>query len=143
MKISNRKAFFEYFILEEFVAGIVLMGTEVKSIRNGDANIAESYAFINNGEVWVKNMHVSKYKHAHTVEKQDEIRDKKLLLNKKEINKIERLLQDKGITLIPLELFILNNKIKLKIGIAKGKKLYDKRESIKKRDTEREINRLV
>jgi SsrA-binding protein len=141
MKISNKKAFYEFFILEEFICGVVLMGTEVKSIRNGDASIAEAYAYINNSEIWIKGMRVSKYKHAHTVEKQDELRDKKLLLNKKEIIKIERLLQDKGITLIPLELFILNNKIKLKIGIAKGKKLWDKRETIKKKDIEREINK--
>jgi SsrA-binding protein len=142
MKISNRKAFFEYFILDEYVAGVVLVGSEVKSIRQGDANINESYVFINNDEIWIKNMYISKYKQANTIEKNDENRDRKLLLNKKEIQKIQKSLQDNGITIIPLEVFLLNNKVKIKIGIAKGKKLYDKRETIKKRDVDRELKRI-
>lgn len=142
LKISNRKAYFEYTILEEYCAGIVLTGTEVKSIRNGDANISnDSFVYIKDGELWIKNLKVSKYKQSHTIEEFDENRDKKLLLTKKEISKIQKLLQDKGTTMIPLEIFGKKNLIKIKVGVAKGKKNWDKKESIKKREIERELRR--
>ena len=140
MKISsNRKAFYEYFILEEFNCGIVLLGSEVKSIRQGNLTMQDSFAYIKDNEVWVKNLKVSRYKQVHLSEPHDENREKKLLLNRKEINKIIKHLQDKGTTLIPLEIFVLRNKIKVKIGIAKGKKLWDKKEKIKNKDLIRQM----
>lgn len=144
MKIStNRKAYFEYNVIEDFSAGIVLLGSEVKSIRKGDVNITDCFAYIKSGEVWIKNMKVARYKQAHMLEKHDENRDKKLLLNRKEIDKIEKLLQDKGTTMVPLEIFTLKNRIKIKLGVVKGKKLYDKRQSIKERDMERDLRRTL
>lgn len=144
MKIAtNRKAYYEYTVLEDFDAGIVLLGNEVKSIREGNVTILDCFAYISNGEVFVKNMKVAKYKQTHLAEKHDENRDKKLLLNKKEIIKIEKLLQDKGTTMVPLEIFTAHNRIKVKIGVVKGKKLYDKREAIKKRDLDRDIRRSL
>lgn len=140
---TNRKAYFEYTLLEEFTAGIVLIGNEVKSIRKGNVSLTtDSFVYLKDGEVWVKNIKVARYEQSHSAEKHDENRDKKLLLNRKEINKIERLLQDNGTTIVPLSIFILNNKIKVKIGVVKGKKLYDKREAIKKRDIERDLRRV-
>ena len=142
MKLTtNRKAYFEFQILEEFDAGIVLEGSEVKSIRRGDVTIADAFIYLKSGEVWVKNLVVARYKQTHTLLKHDENRDKKLLLNKKEIQKIEKALQDKGTTIIPLEIFTKSNRIKVKIGVAKGKKLYDKRQSIKEKDLKRELQR--
>lgn len=144
MKIStNRKAYFEFNIIEDFNAGIILLGSEVKSIRKGDFTITDSFAYIKDGEIWVKNMRVSKYKQSHSMERHDENRDKKILLNRKEINKIEKLLQDKGSTMILLEVFTLNNRIKIKLGVAKGKKLFDKRNSIKERDIQRDLRRAI
>lgn len=144
MKITtNRKAYYEYFVLEDFDAGLMLMGAEVKSVREGNVSIVDCFAYIANGEVWLKNMKVARYKQTHIAEKHDENRDKKLLLNRKEIDRIEKLLQDKGTTMVPLEIFTAHNRIKVKIGVVKGKKLYDKRETIKKRDMDREIRRTV
>lgn len=142
MKITtNRKAYYEFFVLEDFDAGLVLLGNEVKSIREGNVTITDCFAYISNGEVFLKNMKVARYRQTHMAEKHDENRDKKLLLNKKEISKIEKLLQDKGTTIVPLEIFTAHNRIKVKIGVVKGKKLYDKRSSIKERDIKREISR--
>ena len=141
LKIVNRKAYHEFSVLEEYTAGIVLFGTEVKSIRNGDATISDSFIFLKDGEVFIKNLKVAKYKNKHSLEKHDESRDKKLLLSKKEILKIDKLLQDKGTTIVPLEVFSYKNLIKVKIGVVRGKKLWDKRETIKKRDAERELRR--
>ncbi len=144
MKIStNRKAYFEYHVIEDFNAGIILLGSEVKSIRNGDVNITDCFAYIKDGEIWVKNMKVARYKQTHMAEKHDENRDKKLLLNRREIDKIEKLIQDKGTTMVPLEIFTSKNRIKIKLGVVKGKKLYDKRETIKKRDMERDLRRAL
>jgi len=140
---NNRKAFYEYHILEEFDAGIVLLGSEVKSIRLGNVTISDSFIYIKDGEVWIKNLKVSKYKQAHRLEVHDENRDKKLLLTKKQIEKIGKSLQDTGITCIPLSIFIKNNRIKVKISVAKGKKLYDKRQSIKEKDIKRDLQRSV
>lgn len=143
MIIKNRKANYLYSILEEFTAGMVLFGSEVKSIRSGNVTLSESFIFIKDGEVWIKNMHVAKYKQCHKLEVHDESRDKKLLLNKKEIERISNKVIDKGITIIPLGIFISNNKLKMKIAVAKGKKDYDKRNSIKERDLKRELQRSL
>lgn len=142
MKITtNRKAHFEFQILEEFDAGIVLEGSEVKSIRKGDVTIADAFIYLKSGEVWVKNMIVARYKQTHIMIAHDEKRDKKLLLNRKEIQNIEKALGDRGTTIVALEIFIKTNKIKIRIGVAKGKKLWDKRNSIKEKDLKRELGR--
>lgn len=139
--VTNRKAYFEYHVIEEFDAGIVLLGSEVKSTRMGNVTLTDSFIYLKSGEVWIKNFKVSKYKQAHFLEKHDEYREKKLLLTKNQILKISKFLQDKGITCVPLQIFIKNNKIKVKIGVAKGKKLWDKRQTIKDRDLKRETQR--
>jgi SsrA-binding protein len=142
MKITtNKKAYFEYSVLESFDAGIILIGNEVKSIRRNDVTIADSFVYIKNGELFIKNMKVAKYKQSHMLDKHDENREKKLLLNRKEINKIEKLIQGVGTTIIPLEVFVSNNLIKVKIGVCKGKKLWNKKEDIKSRDIDRDSKR--
>jgi SsrA-binding protein len=142
MKITtNKKAYFEYSVLESFDAGIKLIGNEVKSIRRSDVTIADSFVYIKNGELFIKNMKVAKYKQAHMLDKHDENREKKLLLNRREINKIEKLIQGVGTTIIPLEIFVSNNLIKVKIGVCKGKKLWNKKEDIKNRDIDRDAKR--
>ena len=142
MKITtNKKAYFEYSVLESFDAGIMLIGNEVKSIRRSDVTIADSFVYIKNGELFIKNMKVAKYKQAHMLDKHDENREKKLLLNRREINKIEKLIQGVGTTIIPLEIFVSNNLIKVKIGVCKGKKLWNKKEDIKNRDIDRDAKR--
>jgi SsrA-binding protein len=141
--VTNKKANFEYTILEEFIAGVILFGNEVKSIRNGDVAVTtDSFVYIKDGKVWAKNIKVARYKKTHFAEKHDENRDKNLLLKKKEISKIKKLLQNNGTSIITLSIFTLNNRIKFKIAVVKGKKLYDKREIIKKRDIERDISRF-
>ena len=122
---------------------MVLLGTEVKSLRAGRASFNDSYCLIHKGEIWLKSFHIAEYSHG-TVNNHDPLRDRKLLLQKREINKIETKLKEKGYTLIPLRIYF-NEKslIKIEIGLAKGKKLHDKRESIKKRETDREIKRLL
>lgn len=142
MKITtNKKAYFEYSVLESFDAGIILIGNEVKSIRGNNVTIADSFVYIKNGELFIKNMKVAKYKQSHMLERHDENREKKLLLNRKEINKIEKLIQGVGTTIIPLEVFISRNLIKIKIGVCKGKKLWNKKEDIKNRDIDRDAKR--
>jgi SsrA-binding protein len=144
MKITtNRKAYYEYFVLEDFDAGLMLLGSEVKSIRAGNVTIADCFAYIQKGEIWIKNMKVARYSQSHAFQPHDENRDKKLLLNRKEIDRIEKLLQDKGTTMVPLEIFTAHNRVKVKIGVVKGKKLYDKRAAIKKRDMDREIRQIL
>lgn len=141
MEIKNRSAFHEYFIDNTYVAGMVLTGTEVKSLRAGKASFNDSYCQIYKGEIWVKNLHISEYSHG-TVNNHNPLRDRKLLLQKREIRRIESRLKEKGYTLIPLRIFFNEkNLIKMEIGLARGKKLHDKRETIKKRDVEREIRR--
>lgn len=140
--IKNKKALFEYFIENTFDAGILLKGTEVKSIRNGQANISDSYCVVDSNNVYVKNMHISEYKNAGFTQ-HSPVSDRKLLLKKSEIKKINDKLKNIGYTLIPLELFFSDSGYaKLKIGIARGKKLYDKRDDIKKKDIERDILRF-
>ncbi len=141
LKIVNRKAYHEFTIMCEYIAGLALVGSEVKSIRNGDTTISDSFIFLKNGEVFIKNMRIAKYKQSHVAEKHDESRDKKLLLHKKEISQIEKFMQDKGTTIVPLEIFLNKNKLKVKIGIVKGKKLWDHRQDLRKKDLERELRR--
>jgi SsrA-binding protein len=136
----NRKARHEYLILQTFEAGIVLTGTEVKSLREGNANLVDSYALLNKGEVWLNNAHISEYKHG-SLNNHDPIRSRKLLLNKSEIRKLIGKVKEKGLTLIPLRLYFKKGRVKVELALAKGKKVYDKRESIAKRDLQREQER--
>lgn len=138
--ISNRRARFEYEILETFEAGIVLVGSEVKSLRQGKANLQDSYALVKNGEIWLLNMHINPYEQANQFN-HDPLRTRKLLLNKSEIAKLQVKTNEKGLTLIPLKLYFKKGNAKVQLGIGKGKKLHDKRESIKERDVEREMRR--
>jgi SsrA-binding protein len=142
-EIKNRSAFYEYFIDARYEAGMVLLGTEVKSIREGKVSFNDSYCIIHKGEVWLKSLHIAEYSHG-TVNNHDPLRDRKLLLQKREIRKIEAKLKEKGYTLVPLRIFFNEkNLAKIELGLAKGKKMHDKRESIKKRDTERELKRYL
>ena len=136
IEVKNRKAYFDYFILKEIECGIVLSGTEIKSIRKGSVNLRDTYARIKNNEVYVVNMFISKYDEGNQFN-HDERRQRKLLLHKKEILKLSQEIKEQGLTLVPLKLYFKNNHAKLLIGLCKGKKLYDKRETIKKRDLER------
>lgn len=143
INIKNKKASFEYEFLEKFTAGIQLTGTEIKSIRAGKASIVEGYCFLKNGEVFIKNMYIAEYEQG-TYNNHNPKRDRKLLLNKTEINKLERKKKDVGLTIVPLRLFI-NNKgfAKLDIALAKGKKLHDKRHDLKDKDAKRSIDRAM
>jgi SsrA-binding protein len=143
MEIKNRSAFHEYFFDDKWVAGMILTGTEVKSLRAGKASFNDSYCIINKGELWIKSLHISEYSHG-TVNNHDPVRERKLLLQKRELKKIEGKLKEKGLTLIPLRIFFSEkNLAKVEIGLGKGKKLHDKRETIKKRDVEREMKRFI
>ncbi len=137
---NNKKAYHEYFIEETYEAGISLHGTEVKSMRMGKCSIKESYIRIENGEVFVYGMHVSPYEKGNIFNK-DPLRVKKLLLHKSEINKLAGKVAEKGYTLVPLQVYFKNGKVKTQVGLARGKKLYDKRESIAKKDQRRETER--
>ena len=141
MEINNRKAKFDYTILEEIEAGMVLKGTEVKSIKDGKANIKDSYAIIKNGEVYLLNKHISEYKEGN-IFNHEETRTRKLLLHKKEILKLRDKVDLQGLTLIPLKVYFKKNKAKVLLGLAKGKKTYDKRESIKERDIKRNLEKI-
>ena len=140
MEILNRKARFSYFVEEEIECGIELFGTEVKSIREGSCNIKDSYAYIRNNEVFVINMFVKKYKEGNIFNR-DELRQRKLLLHKKEILKLRDKIEKEGYTLIPLKIYFNKNKVKVLLGVCKGKKNYDKRESLKEKDIQRRINK--
>ena len=138
MEILNRKARYDYEIKDTYEAGIVLKGTEIKSIRNGNANLKDSYAIVKNDEVFLLNMYISPYEQGN-INNHEETRTRKLLLNKKEIFKIRDSINIDGFTLIPVKLYFKGNKAKIELGIARGKKSYDKREAIKERDVKREI----
>lgn len=140
-KIVNRKASFEYHFIKEFIAGVELFGSEVKSLRSGNASISEGYCYIWDNEIFLKNTFISKYLES-TYNNHQEKRDRKLLLHKKEIREIAKLSRENGITVIPIEIFIIRGRFKVKIAVCKGKKLYDKRESLKLKDTQREIERF-
>ncbi|MFR5856974.1 MAG: SsrA-binding protein SmpB [Bacilli bacterium] len=137
MEIKNKKAYFNYFIIRELEAGIVLLGTEIKSIKKGSCNITDSYIRIKNNEAFIINMYIEKYNEG-SIFNHEETRERKLLLHKKEIKKLLEEVKTEGYSLIPLRVYIKEGKAKVLIGLAKGKKLYDKRETIKKRDLERE-----
>ena len=138
----NRAARHEYFVLETYEAGIELFGTEIKSIRNGSVNLKEAWADIQNGEVFVYGMHISAYEKGNIFNK-DPFRVRKLLLHKKEINKLIGKLKQEGLTLIPLSLYFKKQYVKVELGLCKGKKLYDKREAMAKRDAKRDIDRAM
>ncbi len=143
INIKNKRASFEYSFIDNYTAGIQLSGTEIKSIREGKANINDAFCVFNFGELFIRNMHISNYFDG-TFNNVPEKRDRKLLLNKQEIKKLQNKLKDQGLTVIPLRLFISNKGYaKLDIALAKGKKLYDKREDIKTRDVNREISRKL
>ena len=142
IEIKNRKATFDYFIEDEIECGIVLKGTEIKSIREGNANIKDCYAVIKNNEVFLLNMFIAKYNDA-SIFNHDERRTRKLLLNKKEILKLKNQVEISGYTLVPLKLYFNKNKAKILLGVAKGKKNYDKREAIKERDIKRDIEKTL
>ncbi|HRO44714.1 SsrA-binding protein SmpB [Agriterribacter sp.] len=139
--IRNRSAWYEYHIDDKYVAGLVLTGTEVKSLREGRASFNDSYCYFHKGELWIKSLHIAEYSHG-TYHNHEPLRERKLLLNKKELKKLESKLKEKGYTIVPLSIFFSEKGlVKIEIGLGKGKKLHDKRESIKARDTEREIKR--
>ena len=138
----NRKARHEYTIVQTWEAGIVLVGTEVKSLRQGKANLVDSYAKIKEGEVWLINLHISEYTQGN-INNHDPKRDRKLLLKKSEIGKLIGKTKEKGLTLVPLRLYFKNGKVKVEIALAKGKKVYDKRKDIAKRDFQREQERKI
>jgi len=140
MKIVNKKAYYNYQVLEDFTAGLMLVGSEVKSLRENNFNFGDSFIYFKDGELYVKNMSISKYKEA-TFQNHEEMRDRKILLTKKEISKISKLSETKGIAIIPLEVFTIKGRFKVKVGVCRGKKDWNKKDSIKKRDIERDLRR--
>jgi len=141
-KIENRKARFDFHIDETYEAGIALKGTEVKSIRAGKASLNESFAYLKSGEVWLRNMYIKPYEFG-SFYNHDERRDRKLLLKRKEIREIDKSINQKGFTLVPLKLYFKGGYAKILLGLARGKKQYDKREDIKQKDAKREIDRKI
>ena len=139
---NNKKAFHEYFVDEVFEAGLALLGTEVKSVRLGQVSIKESYCRIRNGEVFVDNMNISPYEQGNR-ENHDPLRSRKLLLNRHEIDKLIKKVEEKGLTLVPTRLYFKNRRAKLEIGVGRGKKLYDKRETLKRKQADREASRAM
>ena len=137
---QNKKAYHDYFVDEKYEAGIELFGTEVKSIRAGKVNIKESYCDIKDGEVFVVGMHISPYEQGNIYNK-DPLRPKKLLLHKREILKLFGLVSQKGYTLVPLQVYLSNSRVKIEIGLCRGKKLYDKREDMARNDAKRDMER--
>jgi SsrA-binding protein len=142
VNIKNKRATFDYELLDDYVAGIVLTGTEIKSIRQGKASLVDTFCFFTKGELWVKNMHVAEYFYG-SYNNHAARRDRKLLLNKKELRKLERGIKDTGFTIVPVRLFINEKGLaKLVVALAKGKKQYDKRESLKEKDDRRDMDRM-
>ena len=143
MEIKNRSAYHEYFIDDKYEAGIALLGTEVKSLRAGRASFNDSFCVIHKSEIWIRSLHIAEYSHG-TVNNHDPVRERKLLLQKREIKKIEAKLKEKGYTIVPLRIYFNDkNLLKIEIGLAKGKKLHDKRETLRQKDAEREMKRYV
>ena len=142
MEILNRKARYDYEILDKYEAGIALTGTEIKSIRKGNANLKDSYAVIKNGEAYLLNMFISEYKEGN-IFNHEETRTRKLLLHKSEINKINDKISIKGLTLVPLRLYFARGKAKIELAVARGKHTYDKKETIKQRDIDREMKKSL
>jgi SsrA-binding protein len=140
---DNRQARYLYEILETYEAGVSLLGTEVKSIRGGKVNLKDGYAILRNGEAWLFNVHISPYEAGGIYFNHEPRRNRKLLMHRREINQLIGQVEQKGLTLIPLKLYFKNGKIKVSIGLAKGKKLHDKRESIKRREDQRDMQRAL
>ena len=143
IEIKNRSAYHEFFIDNKYEAGMMLLGTEVKSMREGKVSFNDSYCLVHKGELWLKSLHIAEYSHGN-LNNHDPLRDRKLLLRKREIQKIASKLKEKGYTLIPLRIYFNEKGLaKIELGLAKGKKLHDKRESIKQKDVEREMKRYL
>jgi SsrA-binding protein len=142
INIRNKKAWFDYEILEKFIAGIQLTGTEIKSIRKGKASLADSYCYFNDNELWIKGMRISEYDQG-SYNNHDPYRDRKLLMHRKELNKLEKRVREKGFTLIALRLFMEDNGLaKIEIALGRGKREYDKRETIRRKDMQRDLARI-
>lgn len=139
---SNRKAFHEYFVLERFEAGIELAGTEVKSIRAGNVNLKDAFCTIKDGELFMRGMHISPYEHGNIFNK-DPVRPRRLLMHKREIVKLNARIMQDGVALIPLSLYFKDSRVKVELGLCKGKKLHDKRDSEAERQTRRDIDRIM
>lgn len=143
IEMNNRQAYFNYFIEEKYEAGIVLLGTEVKSIRTGKVSFNDAFCLFDNGELWLRGLYIAEYSFG-TVNNHIAVHDRKLLLQKRELKKLQAKLKDKGLTIVPLKVYLNEkNLVKVEIGLAKGKKLHDKRDTIKQRDAEREMKRWV
>ena len=142
MIAQNRKAFHDYFVVEKTECGVALFGTEVKSIRQGKINLKESWAHVRNGEIWIEGMHISPYEQGNIFNK-DPLRPRKLLLHRSEIRKLDALVMRQGFTLVPLEVYLSNGRVKIQLGLCKGKQLHDKRDSMAKKDSDREILRAL
>ena len=142
-EMNNRQAFYHYFIEEKYIAGIVLLGTEVKSIREGKVSFNDAFCLFDTNELWLRGLYIAEYSHG-TVNNHIAVHDRKLLLQKRELRKLQNKLKDKGLTIVPLRIFLNEkNLVKVETGLAKGKKLHDKRDTIKQRDAEREMKRFV
>ncbi|WP_119080275.1 SsrA-binding protein SmpB [Chitinophaga alhagiae] len=140
-ELKNRSAYFEFAIEDKYIAGMVLTGTEIKSIRGGKVSFNDSFCYFSKGELYVKSLHIAEYSHG-TYANHDPLRERKLLLQKKELRKMEKKLQEKGYTIVPLRIFINDKGLaKIEVGLGKGKKLHDKRDSIKQREADRELRR--
>ena len=137
---QNRKAYHDYFVLDKYEAGIELFGTEVKSLRLGQANLKDSYCTTDGKQIWVNGLHISPYEKGNIFNK-DPLRARKLLMHRSEINKLEGKIREKGLTLVPLQVYFKGSLVKVEIGLARGKKLYDKRDDIAKKDQRREVER--
>ena len=142
MIATNKKAFHDYFVEDRFECGIALFGTEVKSMRQGKVNLKESWAQVRQGEIWVEGMHISPFEQGNIFNK-DPLRTRKLLMHKSEIRKLDGLVMRQGYTLVPLEVYLKDGRMKIQLGLCKGKQLHDKRDSIAKRDSNREIQRAL
>lgn len=139
---DNRKAFHDYFVLERYEAGIELAGTEVKSIRAGQVNLKDSFCTVKDGELFIRGMHISPYDHGNIFNK-DPVRPRRLLMHKREILKLNARVMQDGVALVPLSLYFKDSRVKVEVGLCKGKKLYDKRSSAAERETKRDIDRLM
>lgn len=141
MELSNRKAYYEYYFEAKYIAGMVLSGTEIKSLRTGKASFNDSYCIFHKGELFVRSLHISEYSFG-TINNHEPLQERKLLLHKKELRKLENKIKEKGYSIIPLKIFIAENGFaKMEIGLGRGKKIYDKRETIKEREADRDIKR--
>ena len=139
---QNRKAYHDYFILERYEAGIELFGTEVKSIRAGNVNLKDSFCIVKNGELFVRNMHISPYEKGNIFNR-DPLRPKRLLMHKREINRLQGRLQQEGLALVPLSVYLKNSRVKVELALCKGKKLHDKRDAAARRDAGREMQKDI